>query len=189
MDACAFDGGLAFNRLVDFTSSGHYSSLMNYYILIAPLDAVPNRAIASNLRVYPQGEAGEGGNPKKRLPRDRYPKQRGTILKTDKNMHRGGVKWIYWRFSAISGGGKLELFRGNRGVKGRFLGVWGQKRGCFRGCTCPEELLRMELSLRNERGKMIEFDVIARLSRNQYPTVKRWRICWGFSNSSSTATA
>jgi NADH dehydrogenase FAD-containing subunit len=30
---------------------------------------------------------------KKRVPREQKPKQRGTILKTDKNMHRGGMKW------------------------------------------------------------------------------------------------
>jgi hypothetical protein len=48
----------------------------------------------------------------KRVPRDRYPKQRGTILKTDKNMHRGGMKRIYLQFSSISGGGILNCSAG-----------------------------------------------------------------------------
>jgi hypothetical protein len=61
------------------------------------------------------------------------PKQRGTILKTDKNMHRGGMKWIYGGFSTISGGRKMELTRGNRGLKTRFSGFLGQKMDCFCG--------------------------------------------------------
>jgi hypothetical protein len=58
-------------------------------------------------------------------------KQRGTTLKRAKNVHRGGRERPFWWFSAISVGGKVELFRGNQAENGRIYGCFGQNNGHF----------------------------------------------------------
>jgi hypothetical protein len=69
-------------------------------------DYQKGRAIAHQSMVFLMRQPAKAKTPKKRVARDRFPKQRGTILKTDKNMHRGGMKWNYWRLSAIYGVGR-----------------------------------------------------------------------------------
>jgi hypothetical protein len=76
-------------------------------------------------------EGRRGERAKKRVPRDRYPKQRGTILKTDKKHAQG---WCAMGLLAILchiWGWETELFRGNWGDKRAFFRGFGAKNGLF----------------------------------------------------------